>query len=960
MAKTENGGIRNPWIGASGVGLGALLLYALTLTPCAAPGESAALLVRYSGLDPLPPLVHPLWELALKLVVALSGSLVGAAHGLSAASGAVAVAMVFLLAWRIASVMDASSSGDLRRHLSSRSVWIRWSGALCAALLLGLNPPFWIASTRAHFAAFDAALMLLAAHTVMRTFGATRIQPYLLASIMLGIVTAENPAYFPMAVLGALAMVWSMTASSVLIWPEHWGDKQSRLHPLFSALACGIGGLLLVTGFSIVRIWLSPAAEWLGIRTCWNAAGMILRAMQEPLLREFPVNGWALSLLVTVGPAALLAFVLWGMDPGRRFRAVPFLFALALLGGAVAWSVPLTPWRLFGLEGLPVLASLWAAVWTGITASALARLGLRTLDGWDVPSFRANPAAMSVIRHGIGIAAPAILVIAIAASATVSVRESDGRPLRPLGEFILRVARDVGNRDALVENSPFGDPLRIALHDTGSRTSVLTVHDYHSAVRQSWLAAQWKDPYLIALLKNAPEVALAEWISRQPHRSGEVATLDFPEIMVWIGDYPRVQGSVYQCLPESAKENASKLWTVEPDFIQALDGIPAPYQPWGMWARAHLARVANDRGVEIETSGRIPDALASYRTALQWVPNYPAALANGKALARASGARPEQLKEWSPSAPDAATRIHSLEPGATGAAAQKEAEDLKLALLPDARSETAPVLLNALSALQKGDASTAERLAKEAAAARGDDDLNVLFIRLSLALKDGRTNDALRISKTLEAIAPQNPVALTARALWAEHQGDVRTLQDIAAQFLDRRLEPPPEVILALARAEIRAGRWSAARDRLAPLSRKYPALLEAWMLQARADVAMRDRAAAEYHLSGILRLDRTNPMALQILASLRIEDKHWAEAEALLRTALSRGRTPYILNDLAWTLLQQNRAAEAEALAREAAAAAPKNSAIADTLAQIETALGRTAQSAKPQENPSSGRDLF
>ncbi|MFH1184545.1 MAG: DUF2723 domain-containing protein, partial [Chloroflexota bacterium] len=162
MTVQQQGTKYRRWLGPTLFAL-AFVLYCFTLSPGAFPGESARLIVQHSGLDPFPPMSHPLWSGVVRLIGLLPlGSLALRLNLFSALCGAGVVWLVYRLTTRIP--RDRTFE-EIDCAFSARRVK-SFSGTV-AALILAACVPFWLVSTRAHTAAFDLLLLLWAVHLLV-------------------------------------------------------------------------------------------------------------------------------------------------------------------------------------------------------------------------------------------------------------------------------------------------------------------------------------------------------------------------------------------------------------------------------------------------------------------------------------------------------------------------------------------------------------------------------------------------------------------------------------------------------------------------------------------------------------------------------------------------------------------------------------------------------------------------
>jgi predicted Zn-dependent protease len=120
------------------------------------------------------------------------------------------------------------------------------------------------------------------------------------------------------------------------------------------------------------------------------------------------------------------------------------------------------------------------------------------------------------------------------------------------------------------------------------------------------------------------------------------------------------------------------------------------------------------------------------------------------------------------------------------------------------------------------------------------------------------------------------------------------------------------------------------------------PLLLE---LLLRMDVQEGRRDWAVGHIRSLLLLDAGHPYANQVLASMQLERKEYAQAENSLRKSLARKSDPGVMNDLAWVLQQKGELDEAESLVRAALKMNGKLGVAWDTLGEILVKRGKLAE---------------
>jgi len=213
---------------AAGLGIGALVLYLVTLSRGAFPGEPAFLACEVTGLFPRLSPSHPVWNLVAKAASAVPlGSLVGRLNVLSALCGAASIGLFYTV------ITDAIGlciqAGEGRRHHARVAAH---AGGVGAAVFLATSIPFWIVSNRAHTAALDI-LMLLGAIALLVGYARTGAKWRLWACTFLYAVGMVEFATF----------IIFFPLFGVLLLYQMWRHGQLQPKPVIVTLVIGLLGL---------------------------------------------------------------------------------------------------------------------------------------------------------------------------------------------------------------------------------------------------------------------------------------------------------------------------------------------------------------------------------------------------------------------------------------------------------------------------------------------------------------------------------------------------------------------------------------------------------------------------------------------------------------------------------------------------------------------------------------------
>ena len=126
------------------------------------------------------------------------------------------------------------------------------------------------------------------------------------------------------------------------------------------------------------------------------------------------------------------------------------------------------------------------------------------------------------------------------------------------------------------------------------------------------------------------------------------------------------------------------------------------------------------------------------------------------------------------------------------------------------------------------------------------------------------------------------------------------------------------------------------------------PELLERLL---RLDVLQGYEHAAEEHAKRLLALVKDNAFAYYVIGSIQLKRNDLVLAEVSLRKSMALRRSPEVMNDLAWLLVEKGNYEEAEELAREVLDKVPKMAPTRDTLGVIQMRVGKLDEAQKTLE---------
>lgn len=962
------------WLGPA-LFAGSLALYLATLCRSPFPGESARMIVQHAGLDPFPPMSHPLWTVLVRAVALVPlATLTVRVNFLSAVFGAIAVGLIYRI---VSKIPHNRTTEEIEAHFPAGPV--EALSGMAAALFLAVCTPFWVASTQARPATFDVCLLLGAVDLLIR-FAETRRLGFVYAfALVYGLGTTEFATFITLAPLFVLCALF-------LLW------RSGHLR----AGTVSVAVLLYLAGLSVYflaagQYCLTPAFAWRKFNSYFRVLWYIWREQYRAIAFSVSQVGWLLIFMVSILP--WLAVVVFPKQTTTRSTVMGshFLHAvLAVLAVFVLFNVHfVAPWSFLKLRPLLVTPYVFMASWAGYLA------GYWYIFFWKYSRFgsQVTQRVRQLGRPLYGGVLAAIFLV----GATTGFRVADARPARVLKQFADEVVQRLGGRTWLVSSSPLDDVILLSAQERGVPLKLLNTGQNRAEAYLKYAATLFDSPRLKGLAQIGLLPLIDEWLAARPGMEKEAAVLMSPDIWYSAGYTPVPDGVLFLGRTNAASLDGQALFNEQYAFWTGYGQTlkrearrdDTLVVPWTRWALSQVSKAANNTGVLLEDMGHTNLAFDAYRAARDLDTNNVSALLNLLSLAnraqrperdalnaefdsfvrRLRGGKlavqslayycgyvryPEAFSErgwsWALSGkPNLAVREMKR---AVELGADKERADLAMAsfyamhdlgeqseqmlrdvLNSDTNNAAALLALTRLSA-RKGDAEAArtylERLEQSHAAIT-----DVRLERASLELLAGNPAAARDILDRVIEKEPGNLRAWTLRAQAAHLEKDDAAL-DKCLSKLTSSSATPPGVLTVLAQIAISRRDLKSARKYLDGVLRSQPAnrLALQWLLQV--DIWEADRQMAEEHAERLLTLDPKNGLGNLILGSLQSSRQEYELAEASYRTSLESKRSPEALNDLAYLLQMKGKYDEARLLVREALSLDARNAAAWDTLGVV------------------------
>jgi len=960
--------------------LGALLLFGLTAYLGPYPGEASGWVAALTGVEPFPPLTHPLYSLLARFVAAIPLGTASARLALfSALCGAAAVALLGRLVRSLPAIEPARPEDAAARRLGG---WV-------AAFALAFAFPFWFTATRASSEPLALLLILAALNSLVRAERADRVAPLYAFAALYGMAVVEHPAalLFTLPVLLAAAVVALRRVAPARegVFPDRV-DWNRYLRLCLRIAPAALAGLLPLL---LYAVWYArqPVAAWRGLDGTGAVALDLARAYARALAEVLPQVGWLLIMALAAAPCVYVGLVpflmrkVWFVRPGAGFLgfalAVTATIMLLLDALAPAVAVPLLYAR-----ALPAAAV--AFVWGRLAA-------------WLCPLHRARhrldrygePPGLALLRRAL----TTVFALALAAAAPLNARLMRSAARQRYTEYARDAAAFIQGRNWLLLEDREDTIVSVALHEAGHRVRTIQPALDGDPAYGRRLAEGFNDVRLRDCARLGIGALLNEWLNREPQGGVELAVLGFPDPWLAAGrravpDGPLVRGASQGPIPGLEAVARRNL-----EFARTYEGLVERSEPWLMTAvwnarvATRVSRAANNTGALLEEEGMPDLAAEAYAAALRVHPQNLSALMNLALLHGTQGREPPpdvvarieavaaslqrtggRLDAWSLirafgeiRRPDvyarrgmawalaghaAAAQADWRRAGESGSpmrlllaethlrAGRADEGEAELLSLAEDTGDADVWLTAARAALQRKDAAEAARRLDRAAAA-GAPAGAVALERARLDWIGGRREEAFRAVRALLRRDSDDLSAWALLAAFAAEAGDSGERDRAVERLYAARASLPPALLLGLARLEILRGGLARAREALVLARRAAPREMAPLELLLRLDVAEARREDALDRVREILAVAPSHAFANHVLGSIRLHEGNLVAAENALRRSLETERSAGALNDLANVLIRRGRAVEAVALAREAVELEPNAASHWDTLAE-------------------------
>ena len=623
----------------------ATAVYAATLATYVFPGDSARLLVQWTGIDALAFPEFPLWGWFVRLFGG-AGAIASVAVRTNALSLVCGVVSAYLICRLMTfAVWQAATQEDSVKFAKGASL----AAGLVAALTFVFSTAVWQSSTHLEHRIFDVMWALLAMRVVVLAAGRPRlaIPVALVAGVFVAMGLVESPIFIPCSIAVFFAFMLVLVKNGGALYGP------ATLYLLALSIAFVVYIKVIAGGFL--------GTEAASAADCASSFDVFLRYVKDAIheMRTwFTRPGWLAIVALTALPSIACIFAAGrGLNNDRRWSQYTFHLAMTLCV-ALALATPLAPEAILRPWGVsPVATSTLAALVAGYLAAYWYLLARSPLPQKEYQS-DGTAAAIRIGRR----MAPVIggaLILVIALSSLVNSFNCG----RSRGEFADICAREMltalGDRTWFVTDGTLDDHLRVAAAAAGKELNLVCLQrdmndaylkEFAELVEKRGLTAGRANLKMSIQLGVLP--FLQDWFAGDTNVTQKAAIfgvpdfwymaerLPVPENVIFGGarDVKAVDGKSLAADFRAFWERiAPTLWTDRnKEGSRNIASCDDPVVSLRLQLRRHVGFVGNNLGVFLQDCNLDDEAFAIYELVLGTIdPDNVCALFNEFEMARA-------------------------------------------------------------------------------------------------------------------------------------------------------------------------------------------------------------------------------------------------------------------------------------------------------------------------------------
>ena len=635
------------WIVAACIGLLALLSYSLTLADYAFPGESAAAITSWTGMDILKSPLHPVWGAFVRFVGGLSfpASLVVRMNLFSLVCGVLSALMVCRLVRSFVLSMayheDVLPSAGLAADIAS----------LVAGAVFVFGVPVWQASTHLECRIFDVMFALAMFSLLPFVFRNEKLSWPLtiLAAVMLGVGAVESVIFLPLAPIMGIFV---------------FAAFRSRGRVAFAAL--GVFALVAAVSFALYTRSVMQGFAATPYAMASGESGMTPMEVAVDFWRQqtaevrswYQRPAWLCVMLTAVLPFVACGFAaIRGLSTERSMSQ--YVFHLAMTACVIAATMtPASPNELMRLSEKAGLATSLPVAMGTISAITAGYLAAYWLLLWRV-QVKADefdgPPVVAQVAKPLGATAVAILFAAVFFGSIINAFKCG----QDRGKFADLCAAEVldrlGDRTWFVTQGILDDHLRILADVRGKKLNMVCLHreddesylkELGAKIEEAGLKSTKGDLKSTASLGVLPFVQ--DWFAGDSDVNSKAAVFGIPDFWYIAQKTPVPDGIFFTGVDDVKTFDGKKafaefmeLWNrmEKPLFRrrgESLAEVDDPVARVRLHLRRHLGFVGNNLGVTLQDIGMDNEAFQLYELVRKTIdPDNVCALFNEFEMARA-------------------------------------------------------------------------------------------------------------------------------------------------------------------------------------------------------------------------------------------------------------------------------------------------------------------------------------
>jgi tetratricopeptide (TPR) repeat protein len=971
------------WLFGAGAALAAFVVYLLTSASIAFPGRSIDILVNYGHVKGVQPLLYPLYEGVAGLFAKIP--LFNLPMGFALLSS--------LSAWGALTLLFGIMTNLVYRTIEDEmDLKIRWRAALVAGLVavvfLAFCKPFWYAANRADYACFHLFIFL----AMVRLFiywsdHMNRDWVLALFAFFYGLGIVEFATFIIFAPLFGLSVLVMMAIAGRL---STWR--------VIMLVLCGVLGLSLY-GWTAWRYFHAPyvLAPASGV---FESLVFVIKAQLNLILRSLPTVGWLIVGITTFIPwVILLPLHRRGLrsETGWSFIGLHVVFSVLLV--ALLFDYTLSPWRMLGERNLLVTPYLCAAMVFGYL---VAFWMIEENNPWP----RAKSARIETFRKRLCRVMSVLLAVLVLVPIVKNFQASNVRQARVFDVMARQIITAMGGRTWLVTEGLMDNHIILAARDMKKDVRLLDMSRGEDKRQMKAVADQFDSIRLKNQAELGMVPFLQEWMRMDPEVDQKLALMNLPDLWYGADRIPVPYGLIFLSYPNMSTLDLDGLRTQDRaawgDIMKMAPkkGTPTALGMWGYFSR-QMSMMANNLGVLLEDGNKPQEAYATYGLSRSMESNNLSALLNQYAMIQGGFKAPDaaaitnQLAQmevgglnnymiWSLSryygyvrSPQAFTAMGwtwalSGYPGLAVSGLKRALSLSKNAQVSD-NVDTVLASIYMTQGLNEESGKIFTRMLE-----KDKLDVRALLGMAELALRWKKPADAKQYIERAAAAGANRAEVAQAWALYhiaiGENdqarvfleelvgtssgmttpwhmlanvllvQKDTKALERMAKQIKDLKRQDF-HTCRALAICAASKDDGPAMREYLEQALRYKPRDAGTLDLLLHTDVKEGRQDLAEQHASDLLRAQPDHPYANYVIGSLQMKRREYKLAEDSLSRSLAERRTPETLNDLAWAILMDGRADEAEKLAKDALAQNNQLAQAWDTLGMVYLKQGKIAE---------------